>query len=202
MIAKDFFDISPDWPFLKYFSPNENPVSWIKKIGQVLEYEMFDSQDLAINFPPNCYIGSNVYIHKTVKLPPVCVINGPAYIGANTTIRPFAYIRENVIVGENCVIGNSCEIKNSILLNNVQVPHFNYVGDSVLGNFAHLGAGAICANLKLDKTPINIHFNGERIVTGLVKMGAIIGDHSDVACNVVLNPGSVLAKNSKILKNV
>ena len=199
MYARELFSAKSEWPFHDYFSLDESPIFWIKKIGaSILEKIKLQNKGRA-QFPSGCYIGENVFIDESVKIPPICVIEGPAYIGKNTIIRPFAYIRGNVIIGDNCVIGNSTEIKNSILLDNVQVPHFNYVGDSVLGNFVHLGAGAICANLRLDKKPVTSKFGDEKFATNLKKMGAIIGDYSEIACNVVLNPGTVLPKHSKVL---
>ena len=199
MYARELFFLIIEWPFHDYFSLDESPIFWIKKIGaSILEKVKLQHKGRAQS-PSGCSIGENVFIDESVKIPQICVIEGPAYIGKNTTIRPFAYIRENVIIGDNCVIGNSTEIKNSILLDSVQVPHFNYVGDSVLGNFVHLGAGVICANLRKDKKPVTSKFGDEKFATNLKKMGAIIGDYSEIACNVVLNPGIVLPKHSKIL---
>ncbi len=197
MRADDFFEINDSWEFYDIFDISNSPVEWLKNISEAI-LQKVDGCSLRNDIPSGCHIGDNVFIHPTVKLPPVCVIEGPAYIGKNTTIRPFAYIRDNVIIGDNCLIGNSCEIKNSIVLNNAQIPHFNYVGDSVLGNFSHLGAGVILANLRLDKCPVVARFAGERIETKLRKLGAIVGDHSEVACNVVLNPGTILGKNSVV----
>ena len=139
----------------------------------------------------NVLIGSNVSIAETAT------IIGPAIIGNNTEIRPGAYIRGTFICGDNCVLGNSCEFKNCILLNNVQVPHFSYVGDSVLGNFAHMGAGAICSNLKSDGLNVIIHGDKD-IETGLRKVGAFLGDYADVGCQSVLNPGTVVGQHSQI----
>lgn len=133
-------------------------------------------------------IKDNVWVHKTVKLSKNVEIVGPAIIMENTELRHNAYIRENVIVGPGSVIGNSCEIKNSILLSNAQVPHFNYVGDSILGDNAHLGAGVILSNLRLDKR--NIHIEHED--TGLRKIGAFIGDNAQIGCNSVLCPGTII----------
>lgn len=195
MIAGEFFEIDESWEFAPYFDANENPVLWLGKIGRALGSIPKKSMN---DIPNGCCIGDGVYIHESVRLPHVCAIEGPAYIGAGTVIRPFAYVRENVIVGKNCVIGNSSELKNSILLNGVQIPHFNYVGDSILGNFVHLGAGVILANLRLDKGEITLRYGEIRIGTGMRKVGAIIGDRSEIACNVVLNPGSVLPKFSMI----
>ena len=136
-------------------------------------------------------VGENVSIAETAT------IIAPAIIGPNTEIRPGAYIRGNVIVGENCVLGNSCEFKNCILLNKVQVPHFSYVGDSILGNKAHLGAGVICSNLKGDGKNVVIH-GDEEYETGLRKVGAFVADGADVGCQSVLNPGSVIGKNTRV----
>ena len=136
-----------------------------------------------------------VYVGANVKISPFATIEGLAIIGDNCEIRPGAYIRSNVITGSNCVIGNSSELKNCILLNNVQVPHYNYVGDSILGNFSHMGAGAICSNLKADKKMVVIHGETE-LDTGLRKVGAFLGDGADVGCGCVLNPGTIIGKNT------
>lgn len=138
-----------------------------------------------------------VLVGENVKIHPSAVIEAPAVIGYGTEIRPGAYIRGNVITGENCVLGNSSEFKNAVLLNGVQVPHYNYVGDSVLGNKSHMGAGAICSNLKSDKSNIVIH-GKENIETGLRKIGAILADGADVGCGCVLNPGTVIGKNTTV----
>ena len=130
------------------------------------------------------------------------MIKGPAIIGRNCQIRKGAYIRGNAIIGDNCIIGNSTEIKNSILFNNCQVCHFNYIGDSVLGEFAHFAAGAITSNLKLAKTPISISYKDKiAIKTGYTKFGAIVGDKCEVGCNAVLNPGTILGKECVVYPN-
>ena len=139
----------------------------------------------------------NIYVGKNVKISPFATIEPPAIIGDNCEIRPGAYIRGNVITGNNCVIGNSTELKNCILLNNVQVPHYNYVGDSILGNFAHMGAGSICSNLKSDNKNVVIRGN-EEYQTNLRKVGAFLADHADIGCNCVLNPGTIVGKNTSI----
>ena len=138
-----------------------------------------------------------VYVGKDVKIYPTAVIEGPAIIGAGSEIRPGAFIRGSVITGENCVIGNSTELKNCVLLEQVQVPHYNYVGDSVLGNSAHMGAGSICSNLKSDKKEVVIH-GDEEFKTGLRKIGAILADGADIGCGCVLNPGTVIGKNTSV----
>ena len=138
-----------------------------------------------------------VLVGEGVKIAPTATIEGPTVIGAGTEIRPGAYIRGSVITGEKCVIGNSSELKNCVLLNTVQVPHYNYVGDSVLGNYAHMGAGSICSNLKSDGKNIVIHGDVE-YETGLRKIGGILGDHADIGCGCVLNPGTVIGKNTSV----
>lgn len=142
-------------------------------------------------------IKDNVFVGKNVKIAQTATIEPPAIIGDNCEIRPGAYIRGNVITGRNCVIGNSSEVKNCVLLNNVQIPHYNYVGDSVLGNYAHMGAGAICSNLKADKKAVVIRGDID-ISTELRKIGAFLADYADVGCGSVLNPGTIVGKNSTV----
>ena len=138
-----------------------------------------------------------VLIGKNVEISPLATIIPPAILGDNTQVRPGAYIRGNVITGSDCVIGNSTELKNCILLDGVQVPHYNYVGDSLLGNNTHLGAGAVCSNLKSDGKPVYIHSDVE-YDTGLRKVGAILADGVDVGCGCVLNPGTIIGKNTSV----
>lgn len=142
-------------------------------------------------------ISEGVYVGKNVKIYPTAVIEPPAIIGDGTEIRPGAFIRGAVITGEKCVIGNSSELKNCILLDRVQVPHYNYVGDSILGNRAHMGAGSICSNLKSDGKNVVIH-GDEQYETNLRKVGAILADGADVGCGCVLNPGTILGKNATV----
>ncbi len=137
----------------------------------------------------------NVWISKTARIAEDANIYGPTIIGHGTELKHNALIRGKVIIGENCVIGNSTEIKNSILLNNVQAPHYNYIGDSILGNFTHLGAGVILSNLKSSKHEVYI---GHEIATGLRKVGAFVGDYTEIGCNSVLNPGAIVGKHSII----
>lgn len=143
-------------------------------------------------------IKENVWVHDTVKIFETAYISGPCIIGKNSEIRQAAFIRGSALIGENCVIGNSSEIKNSIIFDNAEVPHFNYVGDSILGYKSHLGAGAITSNLKSDKTNVVIHDKNENLETNLRKLGAIVGDYTEVGCNSVLNPGTVVGKNTII----
>ncbi|MDR3274167.1 MAG: UDP-N-acetylglucosamine diphosphorylase [Puniceicoccales bacterium] len=199
--AKRFFTLPDTEFFRKIFLPGESPVKWLDKIPMAVKF-LAAGSDILTTFPKNCDIGDGVFIHRSVRLPSMCVIRGPCYIGAGTEIRPFAYIRENCVIGEQCVIGNSTEVKNSILLDGVQVPHFNYIGDSILGNHSHLGAGVVLANLRLDNKSVKI-FDGEEVFdTNRRKFGAIVGDYAEVGCNSVLNPGTVLARSSKIASNV
>lgn len=142
-------------------------------------------------------IKDGVLVGENVKIYPTATIEAPAIIGDGTEIRPGAFLRGNVITGANCVIGNSSELKNCVLLNKVQVPHYNYVGDSVLGNRAHMGAGSICSNLKSDGKPVVIH-GGIDYETGLRKIGGILADGADVGCGCVLNPGTVIGKETSV----
>ena len=143
-------------------------------------------------------ISENVWVHKTAKIAPTAFIGSPCIIGEGTEVRHCAFIRGSALVGKNCVVGNSTEVKNAILFDNVQVPHYNYVGDSVLGYKSHLGAGAVTSNVKSDKTLVRVK-NGEEIIdTGLKKFGAMVGDNVEVGCNSVLNPGTVIGKNSRV----
>ena len=139
-----------------------------------------------------------VWIHKTATVAPTAYIGSPSIIGAHTEVRHCAYVRENALVGNNCVIGNSVELKNVILFDNVQVPHFNYVGDSILGYKSHMGAGSLTSNVKSDQTLVTVKNGEERIETGLKKFGAMLGDHVEVGCNSVLNPGTVVGRHSNI----
>jgi len=143
-------------------------------------------------------VGEDVWIAKSAKVSSTASITGPAIIGKEAEIRHCAFIRGNAIVGEGAVVGNSTELKNVILFNKVQVPHYNYVGDSILGYKAHMGAGAITSNVKSDKTLVTVKAGEEKLKTGLKKFGAILGDNVEVGCNSVLNPGTVVGRNSNI----
>ncbi|HAE52149.1 MAG TPA: UDP-N-acetylglucosamine pyrophosphorylase [Ruminococcus sp.] len=140
----------------------------------------------------------NVWIHKTAKVFPSAYIGSPCIIGENTEVRHCAFIRGSALIGKNCVIGNSAELKNVIIFDNVQTPHYNYVGDSILGYKSHMGAGSITSNVKSDKTNVVIKSDGEEIITGIKKIGAMLGDFVEVGCNSVLNPGTIVGRNSSI----
>ena len=159
--------------------------SMIVQLGRSLDSEAYTQ------------IAPEVWVHKTAKVAPTAYLGAPCIIGANTEVRHCAFIRGAALVGENCVVGNSVELKNVILFDNVQVPHYNYVGDSILGYKSHMGAGSITSNVKSDKTLVVIHGEKE-IPTGLKKVGALLGDHVEVGCNSVLNPGVVVGRNSSV----
>ena len=148
------------------------------------------------------FIGEQVFIGEGTVVEDGVMIKGPAIIGRNCQLRHNAYLREHVIVGDNCVIGNSSELKNSILFNNAATPHFNYIGDSILGHRVHLGAGVKISNIKLVPGNITVELDGRPFDTGLRKFGALIGDGCDIGCNAVLNPGSILGRGSVIYPNV
>ena len=142
-------------------------------------------------------ISETVWVHKTAKVAPTAFLGAPCIIGANTEVRHCAFIRGSALVGENCVVGNSVELKNVILFDGVQTPHYNYVGDSILGYKAHMGAGSVTSNVKSDKSLVVIH-GAEEIPTNLKKVGAMLGDFVEVGCNSVLNPGTVVGRNSNV----
>jgi len=142
-------------------------------------------------------VSEHVWIHNTAKVAPTAYLGAPCIIGAETEVRHCAFIRGSALVGEGCVVGNSVELKNVILFDKVQVPHYNYVGDSILGYKAHMGAGSITSNVKSDKSLVVIHCD-PAIPTGIKKVGAMLGDRVEVGCNSVLNPGTVVGRNSSI----
>ncbi len=143
-------------------------------------------------------VSEHVWVHKTAKVFPSAYLGAPCIIGPNTEVRHCAFIRGSALVGADCVVGNSCELKNVILFDHVQTPHYNYVGDSILGYYAHTGAGSITSNVKSDKKLVVVHNGTEQIETGLKKFGAMIGDYVEVGCNSVLNPGTVIGRHSNV----
>lgn len=199
--ASDLFDFPESLPFGEVFSPDLAPWQWLPLIRQVLEGFSFEQSTLEI--PRGLHVEGRVFIHPSVKLPAFGSITGPAYIGEGCELRPGVFIRGNVIAGSNCVLGNSCEFKNCLLLDGVQVPHFSYVGDSILGNGAHLGAGVICSNLRLDQSEVPVQLpDASRCGSGLRKLGALLGDQAEVGCNAVLNPGSILGRRALVMPTV
>ncbi len=158
----------------------------ILKVGEGLDPDIFEKRE------------DNIWVAKNAVIYPTATIKGPAIIGENTEVRPGAFIRGNALVGNDCVVGNSTELKNVILFNKVQVPHYNYVGDSILGFKAHMGAGSITSNVKSDKTNVCVKAGDKVMETGLRKFGAMLGDRVEVGCNSVLNPGSVIGPDTNI----
>ncbi|MBO5348923.1 MAG: UDP-N-acetylglucosamine pyrophosphorylase [Clostridia bacterium] len=180
-IAKEIFEgCTYPWDVLPKIK------DFIIKLGETLSDEEYDR------------VSENVWIAKSAKVAPTAYINGPAIIGKEAEVRHCAFIRGNAIVGEKAVVGNSTELKNVILFNNVQVPHYNYVGDSILGYKSHMGAGSITSNVKSDKKLVVVKNGDNKIETGLKKFGAMIGDNVEVGCGSILNPGSVIGKNTNI----
>ena len=180
-IAKDIFNgVTYPWEVLPKIS------SFILELGATLSEDEYEKR------------GENVWVAKSAKVAPTAFINGPAIIGKDAEVRHCAFIRGNAIVGEGAVVGNSTELKNVILFNKVQVPHYNYVGDSVLGYKSHMGAGSITSNVKSDKKLVVVKAGDEKIETGMKKCGAMLGDEVEVGCGSVLNPGTVVGNHSNI----
>lgn len=199
MKASDLFNLPESLPFADFFEPDAPPWEWVSRIKDALEAFDFSSAEGQTEFAPGVSVSGPVFIHPTVKFPHVCSIAGPVYIGAGTEIRPGAFIRSQVIVGKGCILGNSCEYKNCLLMDKVETAHFNYVGDSILGSGAHLGAGAILANLRLLKGDVAAHTPDGRVESGLRKLGAMLGEKAEVGCNTVLQPGTIIGKRSLVM---
>ncbi|MCM1161064.1 MAG: UDP-N-acetylglucosamine pyrophosphorylase [Roseburia sp.] len=178
--AELFSNVEDIWEVLPKIS------EFIVELGNTLPEEKFEKK------------GENIWIAKSAKVAPSAYINGPCIIDEEAEIRHCAFIRGNAIVGKGATVGNSTELKNVVLFDKVEVPHYNYVGDSILGFKAHLGAGAITSNVKNDKTNVTVRLGDDRLETGLRKFGAMIGDFTQVGCNSVLNPGTVLGRNVSV----
>jgi UDP-N-acetylglucosamine diphosphorylase / glucose-1-phosphate thymidylyltransferase / UDP-N-acetylgalactosamine diphosphorylase / glucosamine-1-phosphate N-acetyltransferase / galactosamine-1-phosphate N-acetyltransferase len=168
----------------------------LKQIGSYLQFRLKPAIHGRVMGRP--FISDHVYIGSGTVIENGATIKGPAWIGNNCEIRSGCYIRENVIIGDDVVLGNSCEFKNCIIFNDAQIPHFSYVGDSVLGYQVHLGAGVILSNVRLDRKQISVRGESDLIPTGLRKFGAIIGDRTEIGCNAVINPGSIIGRSSLI----
>src|SRR5580698_796846 len=176
------------------FENSVNAWDALKQITSYLQFRLKPAiQGRLIGKP---FISGAVFIGQGTVIEQGAMVKGPAWIGEGCEIRNGCYIRENVIVGSGCVLGNSCEFKNCIVFDEAQIPHFNYVGDSIIGYKGHLGAGVILSNVKLDRSEITITDKGSMIPTGLKKFGAIIGDHAEIGCNSVLNPGSIIGRHT------
>lgn len=180
-IAKDLFDgLTYPWEALPLIG------DFIIKLGNTLDPDIYEKK------------GDNIWIAKSAKVFDSAYLNGPLIIDEDAEVRQCAFIRGNAIVGKGTTVGNSTELKNAILFNGVQVPHFNYIGDSILGHMSHTGAGSITSNLKSDKTLVTVLLDGKKVETGVKKFGAMLGDHVEVGCNSVLNPGTVIGKNTNV----
>ena len=180
-IAKEYLEgFTYPWEALKGIK------DLIIELGQKLDKNEYDE------------VSENVWVHKTAKVFPSAYLGAPCIIGPNTEVRHCAFIRGSALVGADCVVGNSCELKNVILFDHVQTPHYNYVGDSILGYCSHMGAGSITSNVKSDKKLVVVHGEDEEMETGMKKFGAMLGDNVEVGCNSVLNPGTVIGRNSRV----
>lgn len=180
-IAKEYLEgFTYPWEALKGIK------DLIIELGQKLDKNEYDE------------VSENVWVHKTAKVFPSAYLGAPCIIGPNTEVRHCAFIRGSALVGADCVVGNSCELKNVILFDHVQTPHYNYVGDSILGYCSHMGAGSITSNVKSDKKLVVVHGEDEEMETGIKKFGAMLGDNVEVGCNSVLNPGTVIGRNSRV----
>lgn len=180
-IARELFEeFTYPWEVLPHIS------EFILKLGPTLDEDKFDK------------IGDNIWVAKTAQVAPTAALNGPLIIDEEAQVRHCAFIRGSAVVGKGAVVGNSTELKNCILFNGVQAPHYNYVGDSIYGFKAHTGAGVIASNLKSDKSLVTVDFRGEKVKTGIKKIGAIVGDFGDIGCNTVMNPGSVIGRNTSV----
>lgn len=192
LTISDLFDLSHSIAsdYLRQFTYPWEALSGIKaeiiRLGETLPKDEYTE------------ISEHVWVHKTATVAPTAYLGAPCIIGARTEVRHCAFIRGSALVGEDCVVGNSVELKNAILFDHVQTPHYNYVGDSILGYYSHMGAGSITSNVKSDKSKVIVRSGEERQETGLKKMGAMLGDHVEVGCNSVLNPGTVIGRESQI----
>ncbi|MDY3772480.1 MAG: UDP-N-acetylglucosamine pyrophosphorylase [Candidatus Faecousia sp.] len=191
LTVNDLYDLSHSaaGDYLKGFTYPWEALSGIKQLILSLGQHLGDDYE---------QVKPQVWVHKTATVAPTAFLGAPCIIGAGTEVRHCAFVRGSALVGENCVVGNSVELKNVILFDNVQVPHYNYVGDSILGYKSHMGAGSLTSNVKSDKTLVVVKSGREEMPTGLKKFGAMLGDHVEVGCNSVLNPGTVIGPNTNI----
>ncbi len=194
MIPKisDLFDLSHSLaaPYLSQF---DYPWEGLKGIG-----EFIITLGQGLDSAEYNQISPQVWVHQTAQIAPTAFLGAPCVIGPETEVRHCAFIRGSALVGANCVVGNSVELKNVILFDRVQVPHYNYVGDSILGHYAHMGAGSITSNVKSDKSLVTIKSQDQQLETGIKKIGAMLGDFVEVGCNSVLNPGTIIGRQSNI----
>ncbi|MGJ3242986.1 MAG: UDP-N-acetylglucosamine diphosphorylase [Opitutales bacterium] len=203
MQAGDLFN----WPdslalFREWFNPRTAAVSWVGKIAQALKVVAEEGKSHVPDVPSGLSLSGPVSIHPSVTLPPFGTIEGPTWIGPDCELRAGVYIRGNVIAGRGCVLGNSCEFKNSLLLDEAKIPHFSYVGDSVIGNRVNLGAGTILSNLRFDGRPVRATGPDGPIDTGTRKFGALIGDDAQTGCHAVLQPGVILGRKAVVMGSI
>ena len=189
--VKELFDLEHTMAG-EYLAQFEYPWQALKGIGALIS-ELGSKLDDDYE-----QVSPKVWVHKTATVAPTAFLGAPCIIGADTEVRHCAFVRGNALVGKGCVVGNSVELKNVILFDGVQVPHFNYVGDSILGYMSHMGAGSVTSNVKSDKSLVTVKDGDQKIETGLKKFGAMVGDFVEVGCNSVLNPGTVAGRNSNV----
>lgn len=199
-LPADFLDVAhaPAIAILPGDQPVWEAIKTIEKTLLDLDWSAIEPPESVAEVSPRAFLGDRVRLGPGCVVEPGATIKGPAWFGDHCRIRGGAYVRENVIAGANVMLGNSSEFKNCILFDNVEAPHFNYIGDSILGYKAHLGAGAILSNVRLDRREIHVHPSGDAgrpLNTGLLKFGAIVGDHTEIGCNSVISPGSILSRN-------
>ncbi len=199
MKARELFPLPPEHPLAESLDPEAPLHAWLDQLGAALERLVPKFPE---DPPPGLHMAGRVRIEDGVQLPPYGTILGPAWIFPGCELRPGVYLRGNVFAGPGCVLGNSCEYKNALLLGHVETPHYNYVGDSILGEGAHLGAGVILSNLRLDRGEVTLRLPAGRIPTGRRKVGAFLGAGAEVGCNAVLQPGTVLAAGAKVGPNL
>ncbi len=195
LTSKNFLDVSKTLASELF---NEEVYPW-KTIPKIKSFILNIGKELSQDEYEK--LSDDVWVSKKASIYSSACIEGPAIIQEGSQIRHGAFIRGSVIVGKNAVVGNSTELKNSILFDGVQVPHFNYVGDSILGYKSHLGAGSIISNVKSDKSNVSINFHGEKLDTGLRKFGAVLGDYTEIGCNAVLNPGTIIGRCTTVYPN-
>ncbi len=200
MQAHDLFTPSADFPFADFFSPQSKPWQWVTQIRVALDHFFTShSPNLSTDVSRGIHVSGPVWADPSVIIGPNTTIEGPVWLGAGVELRPGSYLRGNVIADKGALLGHSSEFKNALLLEGCQVPHFNYVGDSVVGAHAHLGAGVICSNLRFDQKSVAVrNFEGQKTDTGMRKLGALVGDHAEVGCQTVLQPGAILGRKALV----
>jgi acetyltransferase-like isoleucine patch superfamily enzyme len=186
--------------FRSFFDPEAAPWAWLSQIGAALGRPSYETNR---SLPPGLLVEGPVYVHPTARLPHYGTLIGPIWIGPGSRLLPGCYLRGNVIIGANCTVGHGAEVKNALLMDDVQVPHRPYIGDSILGNRAHLGAGVVLSNLRLDQKNVPVRLPGQAgIDSGLRKFGALLGDGAEVGCNAVLNPGTILGRRALVTPSI